>query len=483
MTISAITQREILSIIFRSKRYFILMFFCAALPVAIFPYLLTHLYAATASILINSGPEFETTTDPGAQGSEAPYLTKQEIINSELAILASHDLAVETIDAVGLSKIYPSIAAHPPSSMSPMDAAVRKFSKDFTAVPVTMSEVINLNFDNPNRDVARQTLATLIEIYQNKHSTIFGDTEAPQLRAQLDQYETQLDALTLQIAQLREQKSLFNVDGQTTQAIYDRSEIVDVLQSLQAKSADAHERIQYYRKRLTMLPALVEAGQTQSTSVDAAKSNLLDLQLQLQKLHQRYNGDVKPVQDAEAQIATVQNFIAGRSIATDNTWMERNPAYDDAILKLQQSEADASSLDAQIVLQQQDLVSLDAQLNNLIEGGRDLEALERNHAMLNDLAMKARDRYEDAKSSGDLDQQNIGSVNIISSADASSKYVKPRHIPFILAGIAFGLIADALLLLYLASWKETLLTSESVERLLGVKVLGSISYGASAARG
>jgi len=362
-----------------------------------------------------------------------------------------------------------------------MDAAVLKFSKDFTATPVTMSEVIGLNLYNSNRDVAQQTLATLIDIYQNKHSTIFGNTAAPQLKAQLDDYEAQLNAVTAQIAQLREQKSLFDVDEQTSQAIQDRSQIVDVLESLQAKSADAHQRIVYYRRRLSVLPALVEAGQTQSTSVDAAKTNLLALQLQLQKLRQRYTGDVKPVQDTKAQIATVQDFIAGRGISTDNTWMERNPAYDDAILKLQQSEADASSLDAQIVLEQQDLASLDSQLNNLIEGGRDLEALERNHTMLNDLAMKARDRYADAKASGDLDQQNIGSVNIISGANASFKYAKPKHIPFILVGIALGLFADALLLLYLASVKEMLISAESVERLLGVRVLGAVPHAAGAA--
>ncbi|HXP06656.1 MAG TPA: hypothetical protein VN808_21255, partial [Stellaceae bacterium] len=51
----------------------------------------------------------------------------------------------------------------------------------------------------------------------------------------------------------------------------------------------------------------------------------------------------------------------------------------------------------------------------------------------------------------------------------------PRHMPFALAGILIGLVGSAGLLLYYLVFRETLITVESVERLIGLPVVASVS--------
>lgn len=471
-----LSRREVLSIIFKEKRLLISVFLVISIATIIFSYIITPKYEAMAEILINSGQEFQTQADAGKQVGSTPYLTKQEIINSELEILESHDLLEAVVTQVGVARLYPKIAANPPANMRPVDAAVDQFSKDLKIQAVTMSEVITLSYYNADRATAIQALSALIQLYQTKHASVFGETRASYFATQLKTYEAQLDDTSEQIADLREQKSLFDVAAQQSQLIQDRSQVVDVLQSLESKSVDAHGRIGYYQNRLKSLSPLVTAGETQSDAVETAKGKLLDLQVQLVTMRQRYTSDTKPIQDTLQQIGAIQDFIAGRTVANKNVWQQRDPAYDDANLKMQQAEADAASMDAQIVLEKQHLQEFDSQLNDLVGGAHDLEALERNHDMLDDLVRTIRTRYEEAKASEDLDKQNVGSVNVLAEPDASTKPAKPKHTVFALVGCGLGLFGVAAVLIYLVAFRDTLITAESVDRLLGIKVLGVVPF-------
>ena len=52
---------------------------------------------------------------------------------------------------------------------------------------------------------------------------------------------------------------------------------------------------------------------------------------------------------------------------------------------------------------------------------------------------------------------------------------RAAHLPFALAGILIGLVGASGVLLYLLVFRETLITVESVERILGLPVLASVA--------
>src|ERR1700680_2682858 len=129
-----LTTRELLSILFRERLKLILVFVGLCALVIGYSYLLTPYYEATTRLLVKTGREFQTRSDPNQPVVAVPSSTKQEIVNSEIQILTSRDLIVGVIAKIGADKLYPGNGG--------IDAAVRSFVSDFKAAPVELADVI-----------------------------------------------------------------------------------------------------------------------------------------------------------------------------------------------------------------------------------------------------------------------------------------------------------------------------------------------------
>jgi uncharacterized protein involved in exopolysaccharide biosynthesis len=431
-----------------------------------YSFILTPYYEATTRLLVKTGPEFQTQSDTNAPVASVPSSTKLEIVNSELQILTSRDLVAAVIDKIGVSKLYPGAAS--------IDEAIRKFEADFKAAAVEQADVIDASYRNPNRELAVAALNEVVAIYQQKHAEMFADPRYGFLKEQTQQYGDQLDAITKKEADLRNEKSLFDIDAQRAKLLEDRASASSIINQLKSQSIDAHQRIDFLTNRLKTTPALIPAGVAQSDAVEQAKARLLDLEVKQQQLRERYVGTVKPEQDADAEIAKLKDFISRSDPVNTKAWSQRNSAYDDMAVALNRALADAAPLDQQIAMRQQELTRIDERLRDLEQGATAIDELERERRTLEEFAHSYRTRYENARMNADLDHQRTVSVSIVQRPDASEKPAGPRHLPFALAGLLIGLVGAGGMLLYLLVFRETLITVESVERIIGLPVVASV---------
>jgi uncharacterized protein involved in exopolysaccharide biosynthesis len=316
-------------------------------------------------------------------------------------------------------------------------------------------------------------LDTLVDLYQKKHAEMFADPRYKFLEQQTKEYENQLDAITNKLTRIKNDNALFDVDTQRARLLDDRTSINTMLQQLRSQAVDAHQRIEFLQTRLKETPALVTAGNAQADVVEQAKARLLELQLRAQQLRERYVGEVKPLHDTEAEIASVNRFINGPA-AGRKTWSQRNTAYDDMVVALNRALADAAPLDEQIKLRTQQAAAIDERLRKLEEGAKELDDAQRERRTLEELVRTYRARYEEARTNADLDQGNVVSVSVVQKPAAPAQKAGPKKLPFLAAGILIGLIGAAGLLVYLLIFRETLITVESVERILGIPVLASV---------
>lgn len=466
-----LTTREVLSIVFREKRKLIGVFLALFGGLVAFSYLLTPYYEASTRLLIKSGREFQVRSDPNQHVASVPSQTKLEIVNSEIQILTSRDLMSAVIDRVGATKLYPSLSGSPEQVH---DAALRNFASDFKAVPIEQADVIEANYRNQDRAVAVDALATMVTMYQQKHADMFSDPRYKFLEQQAKDYEDQLNGVVQKITGVRSQSSLFDVDAQRAKLIDDRTATASILQQLKSQSIDAHKRIEFLQARLKSTPALIPAGEAQADVVEQAKARLLDLQVKAQQLRERYVGQVKPLQDAEQEMTGLRNFINESDRTHRKQWSQRNGAYDDMVLALNRALADAAPLDSQIALRTQEAANVEERLRNLQQGAQSLSDLERERRELEELTHTYRTRYEEARMSEDLDRERVVSVSVIQKPDASARPAGPHHLPFVLGGLLAGLIGAAAVLIYTLVFRQTLITVESVERIIGLPVLASL---------
>jgi uncharacterized protein involved in exopolysaccharide biosynthesis len=461
-----LTSRELFSILFKEKLKLVLVFVVLCVAVIGYSFILTPYYEATTRLLVKTGPEFQTQSDTNAPVASVPSSTKLEIVNSELQILTSRDLVAAVIDKIGADKLYPGTAS--------TDAAIRKFEADFKAAAVEQADVIDASYRNANRALAIAALNEVVAIYQQKHAEMFADPRYGFLKEQTQQYGDQLDAITKKEADLRTEKSLFDIDAQRAKLLEDRASASSIVNQLKSQSIDAHQRIDFLTNRLKTTPALIPAGVSPSDAVEQAKARLLDLEVKQQQLRERYVGTVKPEQDAAAEIAKLKDFISRSDPVNTKAWSQRNSAYDDMVVALNRALADAAPLDQQIAMRQQELTRIDERLRDLEQGATAIDALERERRTLEELGHSYRTRYENARMNADIDHQRTVSVSIVQRPDASEKPAGPRHLPFALAGLLIGIIGAGGVLLYLLVFRETLITVESVERIIGLPVVASV---------
>jgi len=463
-----LTTRELLSILFRERLKLILVFVGLCAVVIGYSYLLSPYYEATTRLLIKTGREFQTRSDPSQPVASVPSTTKLEIVNSEIQILTSRDLIEAVVNRIGAERLYPGTGGSP-------ETAIRNFAADLKVSPVEQADVIDVTYRNHDHDVSVAALSTLVELYQQKHAEMFADPRYKFIEQQTKQYQDQLDTVVKKEADIRSAKSLFDVDAQRSKLLDDRAATGSILQQLRSQSIDTHQRIDFLTARLKTTPALIPAGQAAADAVEQAKARLLDLQVRSQQLRERYVGDVKPLQDADSEIAKLKEFINRNDPMNRKEWSQRNTAYDDMVVALNRAMADAAPLDQQIALREKEAQSIDARLRDLEEGATAVADLERERRVLEELVHTYRTRYEEARMNEDLDRDRVVSISVIQRPDAPLRPAGPRHLPFGLAGILIGLVGAAGLLLYYLVFRETLITVESVERIIGLPVVASVS--------
>ena len=469
-----LTTREVLSIVFREKRKLLGVFLVLCAAVIGYGYTLSPYYEATTRLLVKTGREFQVRSDPNHQVASVPAQTKLEIVNSEIQILTSRDLVEAVINKIGINRLYPGLGDTPEQAM---DAAIGNFQGDFKAAPVEQADVIEASFRHRDREVAVRALKEMVELYQHKHAEMFSDPRYKFLEQQSKEYEDQLNAVGQKISQVRTGRSLFDVDSQRAKLIDDRTANASILQQLKSQSIDAHQRIDFLTNRLKSTPALVPAGEAQSDVVEQAKGRLLDLQVKSQQLRERYVGNVKPLQDTEQEMAGLKQFIGRSDAMKRKQWSQRNSAYDDMVVALNRALADAAPLDQQIAMRTQEAAAVDGRLRNLEGGAKELTELERERRVLDELAHTYRTRYEEARMSADLDREKVVSVSVIQRPEASTRPAGPKHLPYIIGGLLIGLVGAAGMLIYTLVFRETLITVESVERVIGLPVLASVPAG------
>jgi uncharacterized protein involved in exopolysaccharide biosynthesis len=462
-----LTSRELLSILFKEKLKLFMVFVVLCGLVVGYSFLLTPYYEATTRLLVKTGPEFQTRSDPNQPIAGVPSTTKLEIVNSEIQILTSRDLAEGVVNKIGAQKLYPGSAN--------TDAAIRSFQSDFKAAPVEQADVIDASYKNASRDVAVAALNAVVELYQQKHAEMFADPRYKFIENQTGQYQDQLDAVVKKEADVRNQKSLFDVDSQRAKLLDDRASTNSIIAQLKSQSIDTHQRIDFLTNRLKTTPALIPAGEAPADAVEQAKARLLDLQIKEQQLKERYVGDVKPMQDAEAEMAKLRAFVSRNDPINRKEWSQRNSAYDDMVVALNRALADAAPLDAQIAQREKEQQSIETRLRDLAAGATEIGDLERERRVLEELVHTYRTRYEDARMNENLDRERVVSVSIVQRPDAPERPAGPRHLPFALAGILIGLIGASGVMIYLLVFRETLITVESVERIIGLPVVASVA--------
>jgi len=184
--------------LFRHKWKIMVMSLAGIVAAAVAYLLHPPVYASEARLFVRYVLDSKPSVEPGTGNSQvlSPDNGGESIMDSEIEILTSMDLAEKVVDALGAGKIL----GKADGGINRTEAAIY-VHKHITAESAKRSSVIRLTFMHPDPRIPQPALRHLIDAYRQKHVEIhralgifddFLTQQTDQMRSRLSQTEDEL---------------------------------------------------------------------------------------------------------------------------------------------------------------------------------------------------------------------------------------------------------------------------------------------------
>jgi succinoglycan biosynthesis transport protein ExoP len=194
-----LTVADVLYILFKHKWKIVVCFVLGVIGAIAMPRFVHPKYGSEARLLIKYVVEKSPTQVAGANGSTVQQLddSAQSILNTELQIITSMDLALQVADAIGPAKLLNKSSDGTDRNAA---AGVIQDPKNLITEVRKPGNVIGIEFQHQNPSIVQAVLKQLIESYKKQHAEIRRggefdkdySQELEQLRSSLEKTEGEL---------------------------------------------------------------------------------------------------------------------------------------------------------------------------------------------------------------------------------------------------------------------------------------------------
>jgi uncharacterized protein involved in exopolysaccharide biosynthesis len=292
-------------------------------------------YTARTELLVRMGQEYvyQPMASDGAGAGATPDM--QAVVNAEMRLLGSGAVIRGAIGSVGLATLYPEIAAAAGSDARKLAAAERAFAQHLIIETAPQTPSIGLSFEHRDPEISARALNALVAQYleHRREVLVGGEFEA------LSQQSTDLAGRAAQasgaLAAFLTEHAIGDFDSELTALAARAGDIETQLLDAQARRREAEARAASLRQRYQAEPEQIELYQESD-----ARRDLVEAQMQRERLLSAYQPDALPVREVDRRIAQLEAFLAGGD-PPSITRRGQNPVRQDVASQLYGMEAEA----------------------------------------------------------------------------------------------------------------------------------------------
>jgi uncharacterized protein involved in exopolysaccharide biosynthesis/Mrp family chromosome partitioning ATPase len=302
-----IKPEDVLFVLFRHK-WLIFVFSLLGLAGAIVLYFnMPRTYQSEAKLILRYVEDRKSLGPIGSDSQiHSPDSQGETIINSELEILRSYDIATQVADAIGAEKVLGGAATE-----SNRTAAAIVIRKALTTDVSPKSSVIRLTFQHQNPNLVQPVLEKVIEFYLKKHLEIHRSVGMADefLSAQMDQLKFRLTNIEDQLWNLKTNSG--SVSSEDFKGFGERR--ARILEELSMAEAQLEEK-RTLMQDLQQAPPVKVGDAPKETELPIEKVNdyrsicaqLASLRASLTALLVKFNEEAPNVQRLQAQASDLE---------------------------------------------------------------------------------------------------------------------------------------------------------------------------------
>lgn len=472
-----VNLRDFLTIFFKHRTMILTIFSIVVALVTLASFIVSPVYEAQSTLLVKLGREYMTRPEVGTS-PPVMSMNQQEVLNSEIQILRSPDLAARVIETLKLGQIYPDLEKNPPRGMRPIDAAVAIFEKKLIVTDVRKSSVLQVSFRHENPQIASKAVNLLVEYFKEKHLQVFSSPQSSFLEGQVATFRDKLMASETEMQSFKQQNRVYSLEEQRTLLLQQRNALASETMTTRNRMDELQERLGTLRSRtkaLTSSNALYTQTERDKIIVEA-KSRLLALEISQQELLRKYKEDNKLVVENRKQIQLVKDFLREQEADISRKVLTGNSVYQEAQKDAVRTEADLSAQSAKYATLKVQLGQLDGEIRALDLREKEMQNLKRELATNEKNFQIYGDKMEEARIIDDMNRLKMANISVIQPAQVPVEPVTPKKGLNILLGIVFGSLSGLGFALFSERNSQGLVSPEIAEKRLSLKVLAAIPY-------
>jgi len=463
------TTRDLLTAMFYHRRLMLAAFLAPVLLGIAAAMIARPAFVAQARLLVLYGSEY-FYQPVSAQASNSIALDRNEIMQGELQVLQSTTLALATLRAVGVDRVYPGTRADDPLAI---DRAALRLSRDLTVSAIPQSNVLELSFRGHDPEVAAEVLRAQIAGYLERRAEIFQRATTTAARADRAVFLERLRRAEDALARFADAHGISNVDEQISLLARRQSANSQARDEVAQAISETEASLEAVNAQLARLPRTVRAyaDSERSQSVRVLTDNLARLLVKQHDIASRYLDSSPVMQDVDRQIAALRAEIAGEPAREDE--VERtgvNPVY-------QTAQAQRLTLATQLAGERARAAQLaaagaeiDARITELNGTARQYRDLSRERDLL-DEAYRGLDRSYAAAEIGDTAARSrTANIRVVQPPERPAVSTSPRAM-LVVVGVLVGGLAALAALAIANALRQVFVTARDVAVALDLPVV------------
>ena len=428
-------------------------------------------YVAEGKLRFNrTSPTSSFTGLGGGFGELEPLVEQSNPLNTEAEVIRSVPVVKETIDQLNLRN-------------EEGDPLKRKaFLDQLSLEEIRETDILQVSYQATDPEKAAAVVNAVMEVYldenilSNRAQAVaareFIEKQLPQAEARVSQAEADL-------RQFKEKNNVVALPEKAKAVVQVTTDLQKQIGELQSQLANTDAQAKVLQNRLGMnsQQAVARTSLSQSQGVQEVLQQLQEVESELavkRTILQEINPAVVSLKERKAAL---ESLLQERAQAVINT-QARQPGENLQIGELQQT------LTAELIGLEASRLGFAAQINTLNRLQNTYRQQANALPMLEQLQRELERKLDAAQSTYSVllqklqeiqvaENQNVGNVRVLSTAEVPEEPVSSRQIDFLAAGL-LGILASAATIYVLERRDTRIKTVDEARKLLGYTLLGVI---------
>lgn len=476
--------REFLNIFFKRIKLIVFVFavtMCCGIAIVM---LRVDTYEATAQILVKLSGNAANSVIGNENGPNV-FIQHSELINSEVEIIKSHQLAENLVKNIGWQHLYPNLAKQKilkgkkDTSNDQLKLAMIRYYDNLRVSQLNKSNIIEIAFKHTDPKKAALVVNELAKLYIEKHINIHKTNNAQEFfEKQTGLLRSEILAIENNLKQIKEENKITSFEDQKRLLLNQESKVRMEYDEALSRKAETENRLTKARQQLERTPEVItkdsQVDQNQIL-IDSLESRLVELELKEKELLDKYTPENRLVTNVTNEIKIVKEKLADNSrkkVGRETSGV--NPVHQYLQEEILRNESEYRAVDARLKNLSTQLENYATKLKRLNDIEFEYVQLIKQHELNHQNLQMYMTRAEESRISAAMDTEKISNVSIVENASIPITSVGPPRLIFLLSSLIIGVFGSTILALLTEVLTKKIDSADDIERNLNIPVLATV---------